>query len=56
MELISCENCSVVIDADVYGTERQTIFNHDQDKQSEAMKCPVCGKWVSIGKWEDSNF
>jgi len=53
MNLLSCNNCGVVVDRDTYAMESEKVCNHDQDKKCDAFKCPVCKTLIPSEEWED---
>jgi hypothetical protein len=53
MSYLSCRGCGVVVDPDTYAMEKETIYNHDQNKQCTAYQCPVCKNFIPNEEWEE---
>ena len=55
MSLTACQSCGVVVDPEVPTMERETVFNHDGDRKTEAVRCPVCKELIpDEDGWEDA--
>ena len=53
MNYLSCRLCGVVVDTDTYAMHSEKIYNHEQDKQCLAFRCPVCKHFIPNEEWED---
>jgi hypothetical protein len=49
--LLSCGSCGVVVDYDNPVLDHETMYDHDQEKKCDAVRCPVCHELIMSEEW-----